>query len=237
MIRSAIITSLVFSLALATGCDKPPEGTNPPDDGGQTADKGKGKDKKKGKGKTEGDGGGSDGGGDDLEDPTKKVCPAETSDYPAPFFGDTVLIRLPKNVTEENFVEYTPTFARLSAEVESVGCVEDYPGAMISYMAMTFYADDTARDLNSLRDETLEVMGYTGHTLTEEKRDDAKRFYQAVLEVPPSDGKPDPARALFQMTAANGMMYAIVYETHPAAWNALKETFYASAAKMSFLAP
>lgn len=235
MIRSAIITSLVLSLAFATGCDKPPEGTNPPDDGGQTAST-KGKDKKKGKGKTDGDadGGGSDAG--NQEDPTQKVCPAETADYPAPYFGETVLIRLPKNVTEDNFIEYTPSFARLSAEVESVGCVADFPGAMISYMAMTFYEDDVKRDMDSLRDETLEVMGYTGHKLTEEKRDDAKRFYQAVLEVPPSADKPDPARALFQMSAANGMMYAIVFETHPDAWNALKETFYASA-KMSFLAP
>ncbi|PRP89985.1 hypothetical protein ENSA5_69280 [Enhygromyxa salina] len=240
MFRSVIITSLVLSLALVTGCDKPPEGTNPPDDG-TTADAGKGKDKKKNKNrdKTEDGGGegGDDSGADDSEDPTKKVCPAETADYPAPYFADTVLIRLPKNVTEDNFIEFTPTFARLSSEVESVSCVEGTPGAMISYMAMTFYEDDTAKDLITLRDETLEVMGYTGHTISEEKQDDKIRFYQGVLDVPGSDAKPEPAKALFQMSAANGMMYAIVYETHPAAWNALKETFYASASKMSFLAP
>ncbi|WP_146662570.1 hypothetical protein [Enhygromyxa salina] len=237
MIRSAIITSLVLSLALATGCDKPPEGTsNPPDDGNATADT-KGKDKKKGKNKTDGESGGGDDGGDAQEDPTKKVCPAETADYPAPFFGDTVLIRLPKNITEDNFIEQTPSFAAVtSREIESVSCIEGMPGGVINYMAMTFFEDDK-RDLTVLRDETLEAMGYAGSTFSEEKRDDAKRFYQVVLDVPPAEGSPEPARALFQINSANGMIYAIVMETHPAAWNALKETFYASAAKMSFLAP
>ena len=38
MIRTAITTALVLSLALVTGCDKPTEGTTPPDDdSGQTA--------------------------------------------------------------------------------------------------------------------------------------------------------------------------------------------------------
>ncbi|PRP96725.1 hypothetical protein [Enhygromyxa salina] len=235
MIRSAIITSLVLSLALATGCDKTPPGTDPPDDGSATADT-KGKDKKKGKGKAEDNSGGDEGGGNE-EDPTKKVCPAETADYPAPYFGDTVLIRLPKNVTEDNFVEQTPSFASLtSKEIESVSCIEGMPGGVISYMAMTFFADDK-RDIAVIRDETLEAMGYTGHTLSEEKRDDGTRYYQAVLDVPPSADNPEPARALFQMNSANGMMYAIVIETHPAAWNALKETFYATTSKMSFLAP
>lgn len=240
MIRSTIITSFALSLLLFTGCDKSkPDGTNPPDDGSETADnKGK-KDKKNKKGKKDkgGDDTGGDGGADDANDPTKKVCPAETADYPAPYFADTVLIRLPKNVTEENFVEFTPTFARISAPIESVGCVENYPGAMISYMAMTFYEDDTSKDIKTLRDETLEVMGYTGAAISEEKLDEKTRFYQAVLDVPGNEQKPDPARALYQMQAANGMMYAIVFEGHPDAWNALKETFYASAAKMSFLAP
>ncbi len=235
MIRSAIITSFVLSLALmSSGCDKPPEGSSTPPEDGSTADSGKGgKDKKK-KG-DEGDTGG--GGGADEEDPTKKVCPAETADYPSPYFADSVLIRLPKNVTEDNFVEFTPTFARISAPVESVSCIEGMPGGMISYMAMTYFQDDTAKDLAALRDETLEVMGYAGATVSNEKRDDKLRFYQAVLDAPGTAEKPDPGRALMQMSAAHGLMYVIVYESHPDAWNALKETFYASAAKMSFPKP
>jgi hypothetical protein len=80
-------------------------------------------------------------------------------------------------------------------------------------------------------------MGYVGPTISNEKRDDKLRFYQAVLDAPGTAEKPDPGRALFQMTAAHGMMYVIVYESHPDAWNALKETFYASAAKMTFPKP
>jgi hypothetical protein len=232
VIRSAIITSLVLSLALTSGCDKPPEGSSTPPEDGATADTGKGKKDKKPKGDEGGTGG--EGGGTDEEDPTKKVCPAETADYPSPYFADSVLIRLPKNVTEDNFVEFTPTFARISAPVESVSCIEGMPGGMISYMAMTYFEDDPAKDLAALRDETLEVMGYVGATVSNEKRDDKLRFYQAVLDAPGTAEKPDPGRALMQMSAAHGIMYVIVYESHPDAWNALKETFYASAAKMSF---
>jgi hypothetical protein len=235
VIRSAIITSLVLSFALTSACDKPPEGSSTPPEDGATADTGKGKKDKKPKGDEGGTGG--EGGGTDEEDPTKKVCPAETADYPSPYFADSLLIRLPKNVTEDTFVEFTPTFARISAPVESVSCIEGMPGGMISYMAMTYFQDDTAKDLTTLRDETLEVMGYVGATLSNEKRDDKLRFYQAVLDAPGTAEKPDPGRALFQMTAAHGMMYVIVYESHPDAWNALKETFYASAAKMSFPKP
>lgn len=232
MIRSAIITSLVLSLALTSACDKPPEGSTSPPEDGTTADTGKGKDKKKKGG--EGETGGGEGGGSEEEDPTKKVCPAETADYPAPYFADTVLLRLPKNVAEESFVEFTPTFARISSAVESVSCIEGMPGGTINYMAMTFFEDDTTKDLIALRDETVEVMGYTGAKYSGEKRDDKLRFYQAVLDVEGTAEKPEPGRALLQMSAANGLMYVIVYESHPDAWNALKETFYASAASMRF---
>jgi len=236
VIRTAITTALVLSLALATGCDKPVEGTTPPDDDGQTASKdGDKKNKKNKKNKKDKDKGDNEGDGGAEDDPTQTVCPAEVGDYPAPYFADTVLIRLPKGVTEDNFVEFSPTFARLSSEVESVSCVEGLPGAMISYMAMTYYEDDTAKDIKTLRDETLEVMGYKNYEATEEVIDEDKRIYQAVLDVPPDDQKPEPARALFKMTAAHGIMYAVVYETHPNAWNALKNTFMESATRMSFL--
>lgn len=236
MIRSSIITSFVLSLALlSSGCDKPPEGSvNPPEDGA-TADDGKGNKGKGNKGKGEGDKGNEP--GPSEEDPTKKVCPAETADYPSPYFADTVLLRLPKNVAEEAFVEFTPTFARISAAVESVSCIEGMPGGTINYMAMTFFEDDTAKDLMALRDETVEVMGYAGPAYSAEKRDDKTRFYQAVLDVPGTAEKPEPGRALLQMSAANGLMYVLVIESHPDAWNALKETFYATAASMRFPKP
>lgn len=238
MIRSSIITSFVLSLALmSSGCDKPPEGSTTPPEDGATAEEGKGKGKGKDKGnKGEGDTGGDTGGAQE-EDPTKKVCPAETADYPSPYFADTVLLRLPKNVAEESFVEFTPTFARISSAVESVSCIEGMPGGTINYMAMTFFEDDTAKDLIALRDETVEVMGYASPTYSAEKRDDKTRFYQAVLDVPGTAEKPEPGRALLQMSAANGLMYVLVIESHPDAWNALKETFYATAASMRFPKP
>ncbi len=238
MIRSSIISSLALSLVLVAGCKKDPEGTTPPSDGDQTADadggkKPKGKNKDKAKDADKGD----DGSAADETDPTKKVCPAETADFPEVYFGDTVLIRLPKGVTADNFVEMSPGFARISSEVESVSCIPDMPGAMITYMALGSFPEDEAKDMIAWRDETLEAFGYAGATISEEKLAPEKRYYQAVLDMPPANGKPDPARALFQLVAANGFMYAIVMEGHPDAWNALKETFYATASKMSFIKP
>ena len=239
MIRSSIITSLILSIALITGCDSSPEGTTPPDDG-TTADADDGKGKGKGKGKNKGDKGdkGDKGGEEpsDENDPTKKVCPAETADYPAPYFADTVLIRLPKGVTEDNFIEDNPSFARLTSDTESVSCVEGVPGAMISFMALFWYADDTAKTVTQLRDESLESLGYKGVTFSDEKTDDKTRYYQGVIDVPPDAQNPEPARALIQLSAAHGNMYVLVMETHPNAWNALKETFGTTASKISFLA-
>lgn len=237
MIRSSIFSSLLLSLVLVAGCDKNPPQTDPPGDGEQTADKdgGKkkpGKDKDKGKDGGEGDSG--DGGSGDENDPTKKVCPAETADFPEAYFEQTVLIRLPKGVTADNFVELQPGFARISAEVESVSCVPDTPGAVISFMALASFPEDASKDMIKWRDEVFEGFGYAGVTVSEEKHDAGKRYYQAVLDVPAGD-KPEPAKALFQLVAANGFMYALVMETHPNAWNALKETFYTVAAKTSFL--
>jgi len=238
VIRSSIFSSLLLSLVLVAGCDKNPPQTDPPGDD-QTADaggKGKGGKGGKGKGNKGDDDPGDDGGSADENDPTKKVCPAETADFPEPYFEQTVLIRLPKGVTGDNFVELQPGFARISAEVESVSCVADTPGAVISFMALASFPEDASKDMLKWRDEVFEGFGYVGVTVSEEKHDAGKRYYQAVLDVPAGD-KPEPARALFQIVAANGMMYALVMETHPNAWNALKETFRTVADKMSFLKP
>ena len=232
MIRSSLFSSLVLSLALVAGCQKDPPQTTPPGDGTQTSDADDGK---KPRGKKGGDDGpGEDKGSDDENDPVKKVCPAETADFPEAYFEETVLIRLPKNVTGDNFIELQPGFARISAEVESVSCVPDTPGAVISFMALASFPEDTSKDMIKWRDEVFEGFGYVGVAISEEKHDAGKRYYQAVLDVPAGD-KPEPAKALFQLVSANGFMYALVMETHPDAWNALKETFYTVATKMSFL--
>ncbi len=240
MIRSAFIRSLTLPLCLSlcfvAGCDKDPAGTTPPDDGGSansdTGDKTDGSSD----GGSAGDGGSASDGGS-ADDPTQKVCDAEVAEYPAPYFEDTVLIRLPKNVTEDNFIEMQPGFVRIATEIESTGCVTDLPGAMISFMALSSFEEDKAKDMTTYRDEVLAAYGYIDVEISEEEMDEKGRFYQAVLDVPPDENKPAPARALFQLKAANGMMYAVVFETHPNAWNAIKNTFRESAKRMSFLAP
>ena len=57
------------------------------------------------------------------------------------------------------------------------------------------------------------------------------------VDPDPASGKTEPARAFFVLKSGHGNMYAIVYETHPNAWNALQMTFRESAKKMSLLAP
>ncbi|MFO7564627.1 MAG: hypothetical protein R6X02_18425 [Enhygromyxa sp.] len=229
---------MLLSLVLITGCEKDPPGTTPPGEGDQTADTkgGKAKAKKPRGSKGDDQGSGEDQGSDDENDPVKKVCPAETADFPEPYFDQTVLLRLPKGVTGDNFIEIQPGFARISAEAESVSCVEDVPGAVISFMALASFPEDASKDMTTWRDEVFEAFGYVGATVSEEALDAGKRHYRAVLDVPAGD-KPEPAKALFQLVAANGFMYAIVMETHPNAWNALKQTFTAVADKMSFLKP
>jgi hypothetical protein len=232
VIRTSILSSLVLSLVLVGGCKKDPEGTTPPSDDPAESDDGKkpGKKPKASKGDDSTDG---ESGGDDM-DPTKKVCAAETAEYPEPYFEDTVLIRLPKGVSGDNFVEMAPGFARLSSAVESVSCVEGVPGADINYMAMGAFPENKSKTMTVWRDEILAGFQYVGVSFSEEKIDEGKRFYQVVMDVP-ADGGKEPAKALLQIVAANDFMYAIVMETHPNAWNALKETFYGSAARMSFL--
>lgn len=229
MTRSAIISSLLLSLVLVVGCKPNPEGTNPPGDG-QTAETKPGK-RDKNKPTTDGPG---DTGPGDAEDPFKKECPAETAEFPEAYFDESVLIRLPKNVTADNFVELQPNFARISAEIDSVSCVADVPGATISFMALAAFPDDKSKDMLKWRDEVLEGFQYEGVSFSEEKHDAGKRFYRAVLDVPPGD-KGEPARALLQLASANGFMYALVMETHPNAWNALKATFHAVADNTRFL--
>ena len=97
---------------------------------------------------------------------------------------DTVLIRLPKGVTEDNFIEDNPSFARLTSDTESVSCVEGVPGAMISFMALFFYQDDTAKTVTQLRDESLESLGYKDVTFSEEKKVNAASENPAWLVIP-----------------------------------------------------
>ena len=236
MIRTSILSSLVLSLVLVAGCKKDPEGTTPPGDD-QTADSGDKKPGKKPKADKGGDTGGDTGeAGGEEGDITQTVCPAETAEFPEVYFEETVLIRLPKNVTADNFVEMQPGVARISGEVESVSCVEGLPGAVINFMVLGSYAEDKGKTMTVWRDEALQGMQYANVTFSDEKVDEANRFYRATMDVPAGENSPE-GRSLIQLAAANGNMYVLVMETHPNAWNAMKETFKASADSLKFLKP
>lgn len=237
MIRSSIFSSLILSLVLVAGCQKDPPGTQPPGEDGQTAstdDNGK---KAKGPKNKGTDDKPDDGAAADENDPTKKVCPAETADYPEAYFDMTALVRLPKGVTADNFVEMQPGFASLAGDVESVGCVPDMAGAMITHMALASFPEDKSKDMTVWRDEIIEAFGYTGATISEESNNASLRDYRAVLELDNPQGGGEPAKALLRIVAANDFMYALVMETHPDAWNALKQTFTATADSLKFLKP
>ena len=161
-----------------------------------------------------------------------KTCPPVTADYPVALFNDTVLLRLPQGVSEDNFVEVSPNLARLTAEVESVSCTEGLPGGMILAMMLTAQKDTPDKELVALRDATLESMGLSSYSISEEQVDTTARLYQAVLDGVRDDPQETPTRLFFQMKAAYGTIYTIFYETHPEAWSTLHKTFRASASTL-----
>lgn len=164
-----------------------------------------------------------------------KDCPAEVSDVPAPYFGDRVLIRLPKGVSEDSFVEFSPVLARLGGAVESTNCVEGMPGAMINFMAMTIFADDTSRTLESIRDELLTNFGYPETSAIVEESPRGPRSKTWVYEVPPTKTMVEPAKILLAIVEKGGSMVGVVYEVHPNAWSAIAKTLEESSQRIVFI--
>ncbi len=168
-------------------------------------------------------------------------CPAEIGDSPAPYFGGRVLLRLPGGVTEDNFVEFMPSFARSTEAIESINCQEDLPGATIYYMALTSVAEHPGpgKSLEDIRDELLAAFGYPPGIELVELDLQAVDRPMWVYEVPgdPSAGKPEPAKILLAMQVAHGQTHVIVYEVHPNAWSAMVDTLVASAQSMTIVPP
>lgn len=163
-------------------------------------------------------------------------CPAEIADYPAPYFDTHVLIRLPAGVTEDNFVEFAPYFARLSQEVESTNCQPDMPGAMIYYMAMFMSEDEPSKSIDALRAELLDTFGYPRNTTQVAHATFAnERSGMWVYEVPPTDPKPDPAKILLVMLTDLGKTTVVVYEVHPNAWSVIVNTLVDSAKSLTLI--
>ena len=225
--RPLVVASLAIGLSSSFACKPdPPDGTNPPDDGDAAAADTDGKKGKKGKK-------GKDKGGDKdaaaQEDPTKKKCPAENGEA-SPVFADSVLLYLPKGV--EAMVEQNPFYATMNpSQAESVTCIKDVPGAMITFGAMGYFEHDKKKGPEDTAKET--VLSIYGEELKVEIKDGKSGgggdmiTYSAVLDIPPDpqNGKPDPAKALLTLKSGYGRMYWQVWECHPAAWNALEASF------------
>ncbi len=247
---NTILWSSTLALALSFGTlackPTPPEGTTPPDgtSGGAT-DGGGGGDGGASDGGG-GDGGSSDGGGDGgggSNDPYElaktKECPADINqEAPVPMFADSILVRLPKNVPE--FVEENPFFARMNPPgVESVGCVEGVPGATINRGFAGYFETDANKKLADQAKETLVTLAYPEGSeladIKEGKSNAGGASFSAVVDVPADDKNPEPAKVFIVMKAGYGRTYWMLFECHPAAWNALKASFVATGDSMLLL--
>ncbi len=169
---------------------------------------------------------------DTPADTPAKVCPGQTADYPTPYFDDTLLIRLPKGVSDENFVEVAPQLVKLSGEVESVSCTQGLPGGVILSMELIARPDAPDEPLVALRDPIFEALALSGYRIAEETIDPEDRLYQAVLDGRQGDPEETPTRVFVQLKAAYGTLYAITFEARPEAWSALEETFRRSASTL-----
>lgn len=159
-------------------------------------------------------------------------CPAQLGTAPVAYFEGRVWMHLPKGVTEDNFVEFQPAFARSTVAAESTNCHPDMPGAMINFMVLTMFEDDPSKRLAEHRTDILEALGYPADSVLVERAElpDARAGLW-VYEIPamPEAGTPDPAKMLLSMRAAHGNMFVIVYEVHPNAWSVIVNTLVQSA--------
>ncbi len=169
-------------------------------------------------------------------------CPAETSE-PITYFAGRVEIRLPVGVDASNFVEYTPgVFVRNNAVIESSNCIPDMPGALISFMAMMWLPDQPTheRPLEQIRDEALDAMAYpSDRVLVERAHDPLEPEGMWVYEIPPTPDqrKPEPAKILIALKAAQTGKVALIYEVHPNAWSVMVDSLVESATELRLLEP
>jgi hypothetical protein len=175
-------------------------------------------------------------------DLTTTVCPAELG---APLTLLKVMqIRLPEGMTAESVIEVTPDFARLGHPVESVSCIDSMPGALISFLAVTnFSTYDPSKSMPAVRDEVLAAFGYRAPSFSAEVNDELEGSYEVVIDQPADPdahaGQLDaePARAYLRLKVHDDQIYAVIYECHPDAWNALEASLRASAASITFSSP
>jgi len=169
----------------------------------------------------------------------KKECPADINqEAPVPMFADSILVRLPKNVPE--FVEENPFFARMNpTDVESVTCVEGVPGATINRGYSGYFEAEEGAKLSDKAKATLTSLGYPESATFSDGKDGKSNAggasYTAVIDVPADEQNPNPAKAYIVMKTGYGRTYWMIFECHPAAWNALKASFAATGDSMLLL--
>lgn len=223
LLRTLALPLMVLSLAVSCGKPKP-EGTTPPGETGSG-------DATAGGGDAGGDGGdGGDGGGGDAGAATgdsggdapagpdaSKVCDSEVSD-PKTFFGDSVLVRLPKGV---ELVEDTPFFARITSKNTVSVC-----DAIVSYAAVSFFQADPAKPITQVRDETLTAArGFQTSEVTWADEVTKGREYAGSFQVPEGPKGEPPIKGWFVIKEKYGKTFFLAFETHPNAWNAVKKSF------------
>lgn len=221
-VRTVFASTLVLALAAPVGCDKTkPEGTTPPTTGGDTAATGGGD-----SGGSGGDSGGSsDSGGETGDKPPEpaKKCDAKVADAPTALFDEHVLIRPPINV---ELVEDNPTKAEAVVSGGFVSACE----ATVDRMSLFVFDNDAKKSAKVFADEFLENLakgGFTGGTRSSaivETNDE----YDLSVEFPAAGGQ--PASVLYlAVRRRHANFFAIVYQTRPGEFAALKPTFTASA--------
>jgi hypothetical protein len=169
-------------------------------------------------------------------DPTTTICPAEIGE-PVSLLNGTQ-IRLPEGVTPEALEEINPDFVQLPKGVESVSCIDEVPGGVIQYFAMTSLPDDPNKSMPMFLDEFLARYGYGTLPRSAEVDDENGRRYEVVIDLTGEPGRSEPyGRVYLRLVANGGRVYALMYEAHPSAWSALEASMRASAASLSFVSP
>jgi hypothetical protein len=230
LLRTLAVPFLVLGLAVSCG-KKTPEGTTPPGETGSgdtTAGAGD-----TAAGDSAGDAGatgdtpvGDSGGEKPPEGPdASKVCDAEVSETPKALFADNVLIRLPKGV---ELVEQTPFFARITSNNTMSTC-----DAIVSFAAVGYFQTDPAKNVTTVRDETLQAArGAKPGDATFADETTKNRDYSASYELPEGPKGEPPIKGWIAFKEKGGTTFWVAYETHPNAWNALKKSFQESAKRL-----
>jgi hypothetical protein len=234
-VRSVLAPTLVLALSLgATACKKDkPDGTTPPGGGGAgntAGNDGAGDGGSADGGTASTDGGTTDGAGDGGAKP--KTCDAKTADAPQALFGDKVLIRPPVNV---QLAEENPTLAVAQVSGGFVSACE----ATIDRMNLMIFANDKKKSAKQFAEELIDVYlakgGYTGGTKGSAILD-TQNDYDISVEYPAEGGQ--PASVLYvAIRRRHENFFAIVFQTRPDEYPALKPTFTASASSLLVAPP